>query len=175
MEILAHHIWFTDHRGCEDICSTLFGHLFTHSPVVADTTTESKDIQIRIRSIMIIAAITFLSVSCSKQVSFNKDIKPILVANCLMCHDGSGEGSATSGFTVKTYDSVMKGTKYGAVVIPGSSVSSTLYRLVAHKVDPKIQMPPHHDEGLAKGREDALTASQIEIIGMWIDQGAKNN
>jgi hypothetical protein len=131
--------------------------------------------QTRIRSMIIIAFILIFSVSCSKPASFNKDINPILVANCLSCHDGSGEGSATSGFSVKTYNSVMKGTKYGPVVVPGSSDSSTLYRMVAHKVDPKIQMPPHHDEALAKGREDALTPRQIEFIKKWIDQGAKNN
>ncbi len=131
--------------------------------------------QARIRSMIIIAVILIFSVSCSKPVSFNRDINPILVANCLGCHDGSGEGSATSGFSVKTYNSVMKGTKYGPVVVPGSSISSTLYLMVAHKVDPKIQMPPHHDEALAKGREDELTPRQIEIIEKWIDQGAKNN
>ena len=129
----------------------------------------------RIRSIIIFATIPFLNVSCSLPVSFNKDIKPILVANCMACHDGSGEGSSTSGFSVQTYDSVMKGTKYGPVIVPGDSESSTLYRLVAHKVDSKIQMPPHHDEALAKGREDALTPRQIEFVGKWIDQGAKNN
>ncbi|MCH7880693.1 MAG: hypothetical protein IIB69_03770 [Proteobacteria bacterium] len=129
----------------------------------------------RIYSIIFVAAIPFFSISCSKPVSFNKDVKPILVANCLICHDGSGEGSAASGFSVKTYNSLMQGTKYGSVIVPGSSVSSTLYRLIAHKVDPKIQMPPHHDEGLAKGREDELTPRQITTIEMWIDQGAKNN
>ena len=131
--------------------------------------------QTHIRRLIVIAAISFLSVSCSLPVSFNKDINPILVANCLACHDGTGEGSSTSGFSVQTYNSVMKGTKYGPVIIPGSSESSSLYRMVAHKVDSKIQMPPHHDEGLAKGREDALTARQIEYIQKWIDEGAKNN
>jgi hypothetical protein len=128
-----------------------------------------------LRSIIILVSILFLSTGCSLPVSFNKDINPILVANCLMCHDGSGEGSSTSGFSVQTYDSVMKGTKYGPVVVPSSSASSSLYRMIAHEVDPKIQMPPHHDEALAKGRKDALTKRQIEKIAKWIDQGAKNN
>ena len=131
--------------------------------------------QNRIRSIIIITAIPLFSVSCSLPVSFSKDIKPILAANCLTCHDGSGEGSSTSGFSVKTYDSIMNGTKYGPVVVPGSSESSTLYRMVAHKVDEKIQMPPHHKETLAEGRRKALTERQIEYIEKWIDQGAKNN
>jgi hypothetical protein len=94
--------------------------------------------QTRVRSIIVIAAIPFLSVGCSKPVSFSKDIKPILAANCLVCHNGVGEGSVASGFNVQTYDSVMKGTKYGPVINPGSSVSSTLYRMVAHKVDPEF-------------------------------------
>ena len=130
--------------------------------------------QIWTRSI-IIAVIALFSVSCSPPVSFNKEIKPILVANCLKCHDGSGEGSASSGFSVKTYDSIMKGTKFGPVIEPGNSVSSTLYRMVAHMVDEKIQMPPHHSEALAEGRGKPLTEVQIEKIKNWIDQGAKNN
>ena len=131
--------------------------------------------QIRIRGIIIIVAISLFSFSCSQPVSYKNDIKPILVANCLECHDGSGEGSSTSGFSVKTYDSIMNGTKYGPVIVPGNSESSTLYRMVAHKVDEKIQMPPHHNEAWAEGRGEALTKRQIEYIEKWIDQGAKNN
>ena len=131
--------------------------------------------QVWTRSILIIAAISLSNVGCSPPVSFSKEIKPILVANCLKCHDGSGEGSTTSGFSVKTYDSIMKGTKYGPVIEPGSSVSRTLYRMVAHLVDEKIQMPPHHSDALAEGRGKPLTEGQIEHIKNWIDQGARNN
>ena len=127
-----------------------------------------------IRSLIMVSIALFIG-GCSKPVSFKKNIKPILVANCLSCHDGSGEGSSASGFNVKTYESVMKGTKYGSVIEPGSSESSSLYRMVAHKVDEEIQMPPHHDESLAKGREDALTSRQIEFIEKWIDEGARDN
>ncbi len=131
--------------------------------------------QISTRSILIIAATASFSISCSPPVSFSKEIKPILDANCLECHDGSGEGSAASGFSVKTYDSIMKGTKFGPVIEPGSSVSSSLYRMVAHMVDEEIQMPPHHGESLAQGRGEPLAEGQIESIKNWIDQGAKNN
>jgi hypothetical protein len=131
--------------------------------------------QTRVRSIIVIAAIPFLSIGCSKPVSFSKDIKPILAANCLVCHNGVGEGSVASGFNVQTYDSVMKGTRFGPVVVPGSSAASTLFRVIDHKVDPKIQMPPHHDEALAVGRSDPLTPRQIETIGRWIEQGAKDS
>ena len=128
-----------------------------------------------ILGIIIIASIPFLSTGCSKQASFSKDVKPILTNNCLECHDGTGEGSLKSGFNVQTYNSLMKGTKFGTVVIAGDSISSTLYRLINHKTDPKIQMPPHHDSTLAEGKTAPLTAAQIETIKLWIDQGAKDN
>ena len=114
-------------------------------------------------------------VGCDRDVSFADDVQPILVASCISCHDKSAEGYATSGFSLGDYDSVMKGTNFGAVVVPNSSMSSSLYLLVAHKTDPKIHMPPHHDDAFAEGRGTSLSEAQIETIGAWIDQGAQNN
>lgn len=131
--------------------------------------------QTRILNTLFIVAIPFLSAGCSNDVSFNKDINPILTSSCLSCHDGAGEGITKSGFSVKSYESLMKGTKFGPVVVAGDSDSSTLYRLVGHKADPKIQMPPHHDVAMAELKLEPLTDAQIETIKMWIDQGAKNN
>ena len=129
---------------------------------------------VRILSVLIIVAIPVFGAGCSKQVSFKNDVNPILVSKCIECHI-EGEGTAKSGFSVQTYDSLMKGTKFGPVVIPGDSVSSTLYRLVGHEADPEIQMPPHHDESRASGKLEPLSTAEIDTIKMWIDQGAKNN
>ena len=112
---------------------------------------------------------------CESKVSYSADVQPILDNYCIQCHSGSGEGEAASGLAVDSYDAVMKGTKFGKVVVPGSSMSSSLYLVVTEKVDPKIHMPPHHDESLAEGRGFALSRTNIETIGTWIDQGAKNN
>lgn len=112
---------------------------------------------------------------CERQVSFSADVKPILDNYCVSCHSGAGEGEAASGFAVDNYDSVMQGTKFGKVVVAGSPMSSSLYLVVTEKVDPKIHMPPHHDESLAVGRGFALSRTHIETIGTWIEQGAKNN
>ena len=112
---------------------------------------------------------------CSRQVSFEKEVMPILSSSCLSCHDGSGEGSSTSGFSVKSYADVMKGTQFGKVVVPGDSSSSTIYRLIGHKADPSIQMPPHHDATRASVVLEPLSSAQIETIQLWIDQGARNN
>jgi hypothetical protein len=136
---------------------------------------EGKIMQTLIQRILIIAVASILVAGCEKPVSYKKDIRPLLIANCLKCHDGKGEGSTASGFSVQTYESLMKGTKFGPVVVPGNAVSSTLYLIVTDKVDPKIQMPPHTEESLAKGRGESLLESQVKDLELWIDQGARNN
>jgi hypothetical protein len=128
-----------------------------------------------LNKVIYILAVTALAAGCSQEVSYQKDVSPILKANCLSCHSGEGEGSATSGFSVESYDDLMSGTRFGKVVEPGDSLSSSLYRLIDHQADPKIQMPPHHEQALAEGKMSSLSGAQINTIKTWIDQGAKNN
>jgi hypothetical protein len=66
-------------------------------------------------------------------VSYSADVQPIFQRHCIECHDETGEGLAASGFSMHDYAGVMKGTKFGPVVIPGSSISSTLYLVIAQK------------------------------------------
>jgi hypothetical protein len=101
-----------------------------------------------------------------QQVSYKASIKPILDTHCAECHLKDGTGAVATGFLVDTYDNVMKGTKFGPVVVAGDSLSSSLYRLVSGKVDKSIQMP--HSKGPMKPEE-------ITAIEKWIDQGALNN
>lgn len=123
-----------------------------------------------------VIAISTTMAGCGRnEVSFSADVQPILKTACTVCHTNAGEGVAASGFSVDSYDSVMKGTALGAVVVPGSSISSTLYRVIAGKTDPEIRMPPHHEESWAAGRGAPLTDDEIRLIAGWIDQGAKNN
>ena len=99
---------------------------------------------------------------CSKQVTY-ADVEPTLQEKCAECHTGNHEAVVASGFTVESYESLMKGTKLGPVVVTGSAESSTLYRMIAGKTDPSIHMP--HGK-------DPLSAEQIDVIKVWIDQGA---
>jgi len=118
----------------------------------------------------------FLISGCGQgEVSFADDIQPIIAKSCISCHSGSGEGATASAYLMLDYDSVMKGTEFGPVVVAGSRMSSSLYLVVAGKTAPEIRMPPHNDESFAEGRGVMLSANTIETIGLWIDQGAKNN
>ena len=108
-------------------------------------------------------------------VSYADDVKPIFDRYCISCHSGTGEGANVSEYLMTSYDEVMSGTKFGKVVVPGSRLSSSLYLVVAGKTAPEIRMPPHNDESFAQGRGVMLSADAIETIGLWIDQGARNN
>jgi uncharacterized protein YceK len=119
--------------------------------------------------------ITVFVSGCSKSESFQSAVLPILQGSCVICHEGAGEGVKVAGLVLNSYDNVMKGTKHGPIVTPGSAVGSTLYLVIAHKVSTKIQMPPHHHEKYPIGEGEPLTDKQIEIFKNWIDQGAKDN
>ena len=99
-------------------------------------------------------------------VSFKSTVKPLLDKYCAECHTKGGAGAEASGFITTSYESIMKGTKFGTVVVAGDPLSSSLYRLVAGKVDPSIRMP-HGKKSLAE--------NEILSIEHWIEQGAKNN
>ena len=129
----------------------------------------------KVLTIILSISSVLITSSCSKDVSYSKDVKPILTANCVECHDGKGEGSEESGLVLLTYEDLMQGTKYGQVVVPGSSVSSTFYRLIAHEADPKLHMPPHHKEAVTSKQTAPLSDNEIKLVKTWIDEGAKNN
>jgi hypothetical protein len=110
--------------------------------------------------------VSILGAGCTREVSYKQDVFPILSENCLSCHKVGGTGLAKSGLNMETYEGLMKGTKLGPIVNPGSSVSSTLVLLIERQAHPSINMPKD---------KPPIAADQIKTIRQWIDQGAKNN
>ncbi|MDZ7750974.1 MAG: c-type cytochrome domain-containing protein [Gammaproteobacteria bacterium] len=100
------------------------------------------------------------------EVSFSREVKPILEARCGDCHAPGGKGTEKSGLVLENYDALMRGTRLGPVVQPGNAISSTLYLVVAGKADRSIRMP-HGDSELSE--------QEVATIERWIDQGANNN
>jgi len=98
------------------------------------------------------------------KLTYVTDVEPIFKTHCVECHLASGDGFKASGFGMGNYDDVMKGTKFGPVINPGSAISSTLYLLISGKADPSIRMP--HGKS-------PLPEKDIETIQKWIDQGAQ--
>jgi hypothetical protein len=93
-------------------------------------------------------------------VTYEKDVEPIFVKKCAVCHSGAvKEGKLDLG----TFESLMKGGKHGKPVVPGKSAESLLI-MSAGKTERPF-MPPK--------TEEPLTPEELALIKLWVDQGAK--
>jgi len=122
--------------------------------------------RITLSNFYLLIMLGFLITGCTEKVSFSKDVMPIFKAKCLSCHAEGSEGFEATGLSVESYGQIMKGTRNGLVIEPGYSYFSTLQIVVEHRARPSVSMP----KSSAK-----LSSSEIQLIGEWIDQGARNN
>lgn len=115
---------------------------------------------------VVLSSLSLLAACAPRKAGFSADVQPILKKYCLECHAPGGGGFTASGFDMSSYDSLMKGGKYGPFVIPGDPFTSTLNMLVEGRAHPSIRMP--HGRG-------KLTDREIEILKVWVQEGAKDN
>ena len=104
--------------------------------------------------------------AATAQTSFQEDVFPIFKGRCIDCHQPGGQGYEQSGLDLSTYEGVMKGTKFGPVVIPGDPDTSNLMWLLDWKASPELRMP----HGMKK-----LSTCDRNEIRHWIREGAKDN
>ena len=97
----------------------------------------------------------------SRQVEFDRDIKPIFAASCLGCH---GSKKQKGGLALHRKAPALAGGDDGPAIVPGKSAESRLIRYVAG-LDDDHPMPPD-------GSGKPLTAEQVGLLRGWIDQGA---
>jgi hypothetical protein len=74
---------------------------------------------------------------------------------CIECHRPAGQGYEKSGFDLTTYEGLMKGTKYGSMVVPGNPDMSNLMLLLDWKASPELNMP-HGKKQLSTCDRDAI-------------------
>ena len=114
-----------------------------------------------------LGAVVTVTYAADQEVSFKKDVMPVLQTSCLECHKPGGKGAVKSGLLLDSYEHLMKGTKYGPVIDPGHSLNSAFIQLIEGKqVHKSIRMPHGGAE---------LSATSKQILKDWVDQGAKNN
>ncbi len=110
----------------------------------------------------VIACLTLAASSpgVADEVSFSKDVAPILLANCLGCHDAE---SREGGYDLSTFAKMLKTGDSGETIVTAGSAegSELLRRLVTSDEDER--MP---------AESDALPAHSVALIRDWISQGA---
>ena len=91
---------------------------------------------------------------------FEKEVFPILEANCLDCHD---RDTLKGGIGLDSFYHASQPTDAGEpLFVPGKPADSVLLHVVRES-DPEKRMPP-------KG--DPLTTTEIETLTRWIEKGA---
>ena len=99
--------------------------------------------------------------SGAKPVSFIQDVAPILVENCIACHNPR---KSESKYVMTTFTQLAKGGQQGEGITlePGKPDESNLVELI--RPDGKPRMPY---------KLDPLPAEKIAIIERWVAEGAK--
>ncbi|MCB1232410.1 MAG: PSD1 domain-containing protein [Verrucomicrobiae bacterium] len=91
-------------------------------------------------------------------LTFEKEVRPILKANCFQCH---GEDEELKGeLDLRLVKLMERGGESGPAILKGNREESPLYRMLADG-----DMPPK--------KEKRLKPEEIEVIGRWIDGGTR--
>ncbi len=97
----------------------------------------------------------------SEELSFNRDIRPILSENCFSCH-GPDESSREAELRLDTHDGFVGGEN--PTVVPGKPDESEMITRIT-TTDSEDLMPPEdsHKE---------LTSKEIALLTQWVAEGA---
>ncbi len=94
------------------------------------------------------------------KVSYDKQVRPILQAQCQGCHQPAKAGG---GYVMTAFDRMLKGGDSDmAAIVPGKPEESFLVDKITPE-DGKAEMPQD---------KPPLSAAEIELISRWIAQGA---
>ena len=120
------------------------------------------------KGVMVLVVVRLITLSgggqnlAAQEVSFTRDIRPLLNEHCMDCHGGVKQAGDLS---FKYRSKVFEPTKSGAIaVVPGRPTESELIaRITTH--DESDVMPPPESES-------KLGEAEIQLFRQWIQQGA---
>ena len=91
-------------------------------------------------------------------VDFVRDIKPIFVTHCYECH---GPGEERGGLSLAQHGLALSGGDTAPAFVPGSADASLLVKRVIGGQPPAMPLD-----------REPLSAAEIDLLKIWIDQGA---
>lgn len=132
------------HMHARRFCLLLFSFSVVVSPAIADDDSNRSE-------------------AADGPVSFHKQIKPILVANCLGCHQPA---KASGRYVMTDFARLLSGGESESqAVVPGKPDESYLLEQIV-PVDGAASMPP---EG------NPLSDVEVDLIRRWIAEGARDD
>ncbi len=97
------------------------------------------------------------------EVSFNRDIRPILSDTCFRCH-GPDQSSRMASLRLDLRNEAIQPRRAGAPIVPGDPKNSLIIQRI-EATGPKL-MPP-------ASAHKTLTATQKQLLTQWVAEGAK--
>jgi hypothetical protein len=122
--------------------------------------------RVAIFSTMLVAGTWSSDATAQDVISFTEDVFPVFELRCLECHQPGGSGYEKSGLDLRSYKGLMKGTKHGPIVVPGSAFTSNLIAVIDGRTDPSLRMP-HNRKRMSK--------CERLLLRFWVSQGARDN
>jgi hypothetical protein len=103
-----------------------------------------------------------------KKINFHRDIRPLIDRSCKLCHypnEGRHTGVDETGLDLTTLGALRQGgfQTGNSVVVPGNPYASALVRKLQGTYDTGQRMPRFGPY---------FTDEEIEIVELWIEQGA---
>ncbi len=103
-------------------------------------------------------------VSAAGELSFNRDIRPILSDNCFACH-GFDKNKRDSGLRLDLRESAIQPSKSGSIaIVPGKPEESELVARISSEDAEEVMPPPKSHK--------TFTAKQKSLLTRWIAEGA---
>lgn len=100
----------------------------------------------------------------ASDVSFSRDIQPILSGNCYQCH-GPAEEGRSADLRLDQFRSTDHASGAEMVVTPGAAEESELIARVTSDDEDMVMPPPHTGK--------SLKPDEVEKLRKWIDSGAQ--
>lgn len=112
-------------------------------------------------AVLIFAVAGTAFTAAADDVSFSREIAPVLVQKCQGCHN---DRKSKGGYRVDTFQALTRpGDNGEAPLTPGHPERSALFRLIS-TADEKKRMPQ---------KDDPLPPAQVSLVEKWIREGAR--
>jgi hypothetical protein len=121
---------------------------------------DGKDKSVAIGEAARTENITIPMATGREKVSFKEDIAPFFVNLCMRCHQGN---NPRGGFSMTTFENIMKGGDSGRVLLPGNLEGSRLFRLTGG-----LELPR-----MPNDRRVRITRKNYEDLRTWVLEGVK--
>lgn len=115
-------------------------------------------------AVLIVAGLSFHADLSASEVSFNRDIRPLLSDRCFHCH-GPDEAQRKADMRLDTAEGALREHDGVRAVVPGDPDQSELIQRIFTN-DPDDLMPPPDSDA-------TLSPAEKELFRAWIENGAE--